>query len=426
MRVLVILSILLTGLKASNSTQRLDSSENLVIQSNNEFSFRIYNILAKDDNDIISSFSIISALSILMNGANDKTLNNLKTFLGFQNKQTNELISDQTINNGFLAINGLYENKSISYKNYLNKTQENNRFTRDLKHQLNVANLVVRDESEVLKQEFVNAIQLAFRAQVDRADFKHNAVAETDKINQWISKQTNNKIQKIFDTIDGQTSLILLNAIYFKGNWEIKFKQLNTRESDFYNNGANNSNVSVDTMTRTDDYYYFNSDELKSRLIELPYKGSEMSFVIILPNDRNGLSTLKTRINAINFDKAFKSMNENHVKLFLPKFKSEKEYDLMKDINPKPIALTTGADLSRLSTSCGDHTVTQIKHKTFISVDEEGTEAAAVTAVKLGKKSLDDESESEPIEFRVDHPFLYYIIDKTNGMIMFSGQINKL
>ncbi|XP_054166439.1 serpin B4-like [Oppia nitens] len=427
MIVLVILSILLTGLKASNSTQGLNSSENLVIQSNNEFSFRIYNMLAKDNNnDIISSFSIISALSILMNGANDKTLDNLKTFLGFQNKKTNELISDQTINNGFQTINRLYENKSIEYKKYLNETQEDDRYNEDLKHQLNIANLVVRNDSEVLKQEFVDAIQLAFRAHVDRADFMHNAVAETEKINQWISKQTNNKIQKIFDTIDGQTSLILLNAIYFKGNWEKKFKDRRTRKSEFYNNGDNNSNVSVDTMFRQSFFRYFSSQELNSRLIELPYKGSEMSFVIILPNDRNGLSKLKTQINAINFDKAFKSMDRKYVNLFLPKFKSEKEYDLMKDINPKPIALTTGADLSRLSTSCGDHTVTQIKHKTFISVDEEGTEAAAVTAVTLGKKSSGDRSESKPIEFRVDHPFLYYIIDKTNGMIMFSGQINKL
>ncbi|XP_054166441.1 serpin B3-like [Oppia nitens] len=425
MIVLVILSILLTGLMASNSTQGLDSSENLVIQSNNEFSFRIYNMLAKDDNnDIISSFSIISALSILMNGANDKTLNNLKTFLGFQNKQTNELISDQTINNGFQAINGLYENKSISYKNSLNKTHENNRYDRDLKHQLNVANLVVRNDSEILKQEFVDEIQLAFRAQVDRADFKHNAVAETDKINQWISKQTNNKIQKIFDKIDEQTSLILLNAVYFKGNWEEEFSKYRTIKSNFYNNGADNSNVSVDTMSRTDNYYYFSSQELNSRLIELPYKGWEMSFVIILPNDRNGLSTLKTRINAINFDKAFKSVKREYINLFLPKFKSEKEYDLMTAINPKPIALTTGADLSRLSTSC-DQTVTQIKHKTFISVDEEGTEASAVTAISIQPNSALIYN-SPPIEFRVDHPFLYYIIDKTNGMIMFSGQINKL
>ncbi|XP_054166538.1 serpin B4-like isoform X2 [Oppia nitens] len=423
---LIILSILLTGLMASNSTQGLDLSENLVIQSNNEFSFRIYNMLAKDDNnDIISSFSIISALSILMNGANYKTLDNLKTFLGFQNKQTNELISDQTINNGFQTINGLYENKSIEYKKHLNETQEDNRYNEDLKHQLNIANLVVRNDSEVLKQKFVDAIQLAFRAQVDRADFKHNAVAETDKINQWIRKQTNNKIQKIFDIIDGQTSLILLNAVYFKSDWEGKFKQSITNKSVFYNNGHKNSNVSVDTMFRTGDYFYFSSQELNSRLIELPYKGSEMSFVIILPNDRNGLSTLKTRINAINFDKAFKSVNIKYVKLFLPKFKSEKEYDLMKDINPKPIALTTGADLSRLSTSC-DQTVTQIRHKTFISVDEEGTEAVAVTPVETYHFLRGFKSIVPPIEFRVDHPFLYYIIDKTNGMIMFSGQINKL
>ncbi|XP_054166962.1 serpin B3-like [Oppia nitens] len=426
---LVILLTLLTGLIDSNFAKQLDLSENLVIQSNNEFSFRIYNMLAKDDNnDIISSFSIISALTILMNGANDKTLDNLKTFLGFQNKKTNELISDQTINNGFYIINGLYENKSISYKNYLHKTHEeegeDNSFDRDLKHQLNVANLVVRNDSEVLKQQFVDTIELAFRAQVDRADFENNAVAETKKINQWIRKQTNNKIYKIFDKINEETTLIIVNAVYFNGNWEENFNKYSTIKSDFYNNGNENSIVSVNTMLHIANYRYFRSHELSAQLIELPYKGRELSFVIVLPKYKNGLSTLKTRINAINFDNAFKSMVSTRIKLFLPKFKSEKEYDLMKSINPKPIALTTGADFSRLSTS-NDQTVAQIRHKTYISVDEKGTEAAAVTAVRLQTRRAIIHK-SQPIIFRVNYPFLYYIIDTTNGMILFSGQINRL
>ncbi|XP_054153195.1 serpin B3-like isoform X2 [Oppia nitens] len=395
----ILLSILLTGLMASNSTKQLNNlTENLVIQSNNEFSFRIYNMLAKDDdNDIISSFSIISALSILMNGANGKTLDNLKIFLGYQNNETNESISDQTINNGFQTINRLYENKSIDYKKYLNETQEER--DREVKHQLDIANLVVRNDSKVLKQEFVDAIQLAFRAQVDRADFKHNSVEETDKINQWIRKQTNNKIEKIFDKINEQTSLIILNVVYFKGNWDKDFDRHNTQKSTFYNNGADCSKVTVDLMSATNYYRYLSFNDLNARLIQLPYKGNEISFVIVLPNDRN--------------------------ELLLPKFISKKEYDLTTDLNPKPIALTTGADLSRLSQlGGGDQTFTQIRHQTYISVDEEGTEALAVSSFSLEYQNAPPDD--PPIEFRVDHPFLYYIMDTTNGLILFSGQINKL
>ncbi|XP_054153196.1 serpin B3-like isoform X3 [Oppia nitens] len=311
----------------------------------------------------------------------------------------------------------------IDYKKYLNETQEER--DREVKHQLDIANLVVRNDSKVLKQEFVDAIQLAFRAQVDRADFKHNSVEETDKINQWIRKQTNNKIEKIFDKINEQTSLIILNVVYFKGNWDKDFDRHNTQKSTFYNNGADCSKVTVDLMSATNYYRYLSFNDLNARLIQLPYKGNEISFVIVLPNDRNGLSSLKSKINATNFDKAFKSMINTNIELLLPKFISKKEYDLTTDLNPKPIALTTGADLSRLSQlGGGDQTFTQIRHQTYISVDEEGTEALAVSSFSLEYQNAPPDD--PPIEFRVDHPFLYYIMDTTNGLILFSGQINKL
>ncbi|XP_054157439.1 serpin B4-like, partial [Oppia nitens] len=396
-------------------------SDKLVVQANNEFSFKIYKMLAKDNNDIISSFSIISALSILLNGANGQTLNDLKSFLTFLNKQSNQLLSNKIIDNGFETINTIYENKSIAYQKYLTQTNEDNR---DVKHELNVANLVVRNDSLVLKKVFVDAIQQAFRAEVDMADFKNNAVKETDKLNQWVRNHTNNKIQKIFDKISEQTTLIIMNAIYFKGNWVNKFSDKNTKKSNFYNNGQTNSVKSVDTMQTTAYYRYVDSKELNSQLIELSYLGNEISFFIVLPKIRNGLSTLKTTINAINFEKSIKSMTETYVSLLLPKFKSEKEYDLMQDVNPKPIVLTDRADLSRLSTT--SQIVSQIKHKTYIAIDENGTEAAAVTAINLVLTSIVEPIvPPKPIEFKADHPFLYYIIDKTNGMILFSGQINK-
>ncbi|XP_054156731.1 serpin B4-like [Oppia nitens] len=406
-----------------NNNNTLDTTnDKLVVRANNEFSFKIYKMLSKDDNDIVSSFSIISAFSILMNGANGPTLDNLKTFLRFQD-QSNQVLSDQSINNGFEIINTIYENKSMAYRQFMAQTNESNRWSHNMKHEFNVANLVVRNDSEVLKQAFVDAIQLAFRAQVDRADFKNNAVAETEKVNQWVRNQTNNKIQKVFDKIKEETTLIIMNAVYFKGNWIEKFNVEDTRKSNFYNNGADNSAASVDTMSATHSYRYLDSQELNAQIIEIPYMGREMSFVIVLPKVRNGLSTLKTTINATNFETALKSMSSNFVRILIPKFKVEKEYDLMQDVNPKPIVLTTSADLSRLSNT-SQQTVSEVKHKTYIAVDEKGTEAAAVTAIGLTRFSVPF-IPPNPIEFKADHPFLYYIIDKTNGMILFSGQINK-
>ncbi|CAG2164426.1 unnamed protein product [Oppiella nova] len=148
---------------------------------------------------------------------------------------------------------------------------------------------------------------------------------------------------------------------------------------DFYNSGQNG--VKVDTMTSRDYLNYLDSNELNAQILELQYTGREISFIVVLPKRRD-------------------------------------------EINPKPIALTPKADFSRINPNVGQ-AVAKVIHKTFISVDVMGTEAAAIMAIRLFKLS-GFYTNTKPIIFRADHPFLYFIRDKTNGLILFYGQINQL
>ena len=187
----------------------------------------------------------------------------------------------------------------------------------------------------------------------------------------------------------------------------------------FYNNGV--TPIETDTMTHTKRFKYSESEDLDSKILELDYIGNQISFVIVLPNQRNGLNSLKQKINTKSFDKALKEMKKRNTEVFLPKFKVEKSYDLMDEINPKPIAITRRANLSGLTSD--PLIVCKIKHKVFIDVNERGTEASAVTAIKI--VPISGEMYFEKLEFRADHPFLYFIRDKMNGIILFSGKINK-
>ena len=189
---------------------------------------------------------------------------------------------------------------------------------------------------------------------------------------------------------------------------------------DFYNNGM--TQIQTDMMTRTGPFKYADSVELDSQVLEMDYFGNQFSFVIVLPKQRNGLKSLKQKINSENFNRVIELLAKKNIEVFIPKFKIEKSYELMNEINPKPIALTTNADLSGLATV--PLKVSKIIHKVFIEVNENGTEAAAVTALKMLRKSRP--LRREKILFRADHPFLYFIRDQTNGMIIFSGQINNL
>ena len=167
----------------------------------------------------------------------------------------------------------------------------------------------------------------------------------------------------------------------------------------FYNDGENF--VDVDTMYQEKYFIYGESSDLDSKVLEMDYIGNEISFVIVLPNERNGLNSLKRKINSKSFSRVLKTLRCRKTKVWLPKFKIEKSYYLTDEINPKPIALTRNANFSGLTSY--PMFVSKIKHKVFIDVSESGVEGGAATSVEFYFLST---RPIEVFEFRADHPLL--------------------
>jgi serpin B len=180
----------------------------------------------------------------------------------------------------------------------------------------------------------------------------------------------------------------------------------------------------VKTMTVTKKFNYTYNEVLDSELLEMQYIGNKISFVIILPKNKNGLSNLKTTINSTNLKSAIKSMENRGVEVYLPKFKVEQKFELMSEFKKFSQFETflSEPDLSRINGK-NDLKVSQILHKVVIDVDENGTEAAAATGVVITKRTAD--MIVDPVAFRVDHPFIYLIKDNRNDVILFLGQINE-
>jgi len=233
-------------------------------------------------------------------------------------------------------------------------------------------------------------------------------------------------IQKLIDQpLSPSTRLVLLNAIYFKANWKTKFLKNETHEEVFFNKGI--TEMKTQMMSRVGNFNFTQIPELDSSLLELPYSEEDMSLYIVLPNQRQGLKRLTTDLTDFAvIEKSITHLREVKVHVTIPKFKIETSYSLNKPLmalGMKQI-FTPEADLSRIDGK-KDLYVSQVLHKAYIEVNEEGSEAAAVTAIVISKTaSVVVRPEFET--FRADHPFVFFIRDNRNGMILFSGHINKL
>jgi len=207
------------------------------------------------------------------------------------------------------------------------------------------------------------------------------------------------------------------------GNWLQSFPSSLTNENDFFNNG--NNEIKVKTMAVTKKFNYTFSEILDSELLEMQYIGNNISFLVILPKNKNGLNSLKSTLNATNLKSAIQSMDNRVAEVYLPKFKVEQKFELMSEFKKFSEFETflSEPDLSGINGK-NDLKVSQILHKVVIDVDESGTEAAAATGVVITKRTA--HMIVDPVVFRVDHPFIYLIRDNRNDVILFLGQINDL
>ena len=367
-----------------------------IVTANTQFGFDLFDEIRKieqDQNIFISPLSISIALAMTLNGASGETEQAMTNTLQLQG------LGPESINTGYAGLRHALQ-------------------TSDPKVTLTIANSLWARQDVPFKQDFLQRNTEFFGAKVSTLDFTDPNTLTT--INQWVSTNTNGKITKILDEISADMVLFLINAIYFKGTWQTEFDPSHTRDGTFYL--ATGAEKQVPMMTRTGDYSYYENHEEKFQAISLPYGDGRMSMDIFLPYRESDLDTFLDGLNTENWDNWVSQFHEQEVFLSMPKFKLEYEKTLNNPLQSlgMDIAFAPGlADFSRMADLevLGQNLyIGEVLHKAVVEVNEEGTEAAAVTSVGI-------RATSAPPAFMANRPFFFAIRDNETKTVLFMGTV---
>jgi len=394
--------LLLSACKKENDTPlemkpvKLTDKQEQVINSSNSFGFDFFReayLNAGDDkNFMLSPLSVSMALGMTRNGASGATLDSMTAALRFNG------MTDQEINESYRYIIETFTSL-------------------DPKVKLSIANSIWYKEGFSVSQDFLSANQNYFKAQCSPLDF--SAPGAVNTINSWVSDNTNQLIPKIVDQIPAEMVMYLINAVYFKGQWKYKFETSATQDKSF--RLPDGSMITAAAMMRDITVPAYVSDDFK--IVELPYGQGNFTMSVILPDADFPMTQMMARLTHENWSLWKSQFTNMEVQLQLPKFKFSYNEEKMKDILTSMgmgIAFDDSrADFTRINQNGGLY-ISEIKHKTFIETNEEGTEAAAATSVGIALTSA-----PELLEFIVDRPFIFLISEKSSGTILFAGTVNN-
>jgi serpin B len=284
-------------------------------------------------------------------------------------------------------------------------------------YELAVANAIWGRSGYPWRQEFRDTQKKRFGSELREADFRGNPDGERMRINNWVEQQTHNRIKDLLQRgmIDDKTTMVLVNAIYFKGQWATRFQPDRTRDATFH--CADDSRVQVPMMYGEVKCGYAAFDDVT--MVELPYKGGDLGMVVILPKLPDGLPAVEKRLTPEQLARWFGELRDrSQFQVYLPKFRVEARYELPPHLMALGMTDAFGpADFTRMAEGDRDP-IAAVIHKAFVDVNEEGTEAAAATAVtRFASKAVE--------AFHADHPFLFLIRDTKRGTILFMGAVEK-
>jgi len=366
-----------------------------VIRSNNDFGIELFTRVAGEDkgNLMISPISAGTALTMLLNGCGGNTYEQIKSMLRYPSNMT---------------IGEMNE----SYKGLVSQLLE-----ADPKVKLALANAVYYRKGFVVKTPFLNTMSNDFKAHVEGLDFTSPSALQT--INKWASDNTFGKIPKVLDEISPEAVMFLMNALYFKGNWSYQFDKSLTVDKPFYLAGG--SSVNASTMTGEVGAKTVSNDSYKA--IELAYGRTNFSMIIIVP--QTNMETFISSFNGAawtNITNSIDGLTEyGKTVVFMPKFKFS--YEKLLNSQLRSMGMTDAfedylANLSGISDS--RLYVDFVKQNTFVEVNEEGTEAAAVTTIGINLTSAGPQN---PPTFIIDKPFVFAIRERTTNTLLFAGQV---
>lgn len=367
-----------------------------VAESNTDFALDLYKLQAaegKNGNLFFSPFSLSSALGMTLAGARNATEQEMLGALRFDLPQESLHTSLGALTSDLRSRNG-----------------------EGLK--LRIANALWGQENVNYLPEFLGICGKRYNAELRLVDFAGDAEGARTKINDWVSGETENLIKDLLSpgAVNGTTALVLTNAIYFKGDWAHQFDKEETEDAIFYG-AAGEKTVPMMHQHRKEGFQYATTDTY--RILSMPYKGDTVSMLILLPDRKVSLADVEAGLTAASLNRALKGLEGDDMEVWLPRFKLEYGFSVVKALGAlgMPSAFGAGADFSGM-TGRPDFFINDVIHKAFVSVNEEGTEAAAATAVVMAWKSV-----PEVIPFRVDRPFLFMIRDNATGSILFIGRM---
>jgi serine protease inhibitor len=365
----------------------------------NAFGLKLFQTLAKDSADknlLISPLSISLALTMTYNGADGTTKSAMASALGFGGQTSDDVNAEaQAVMNSLRKPGGT---------------------TR-----LEIANSLFGSKKVAFKAPFIDANKKYFDAEVESIDF--GDPGSLGKINGWVSKKTHAKIPTILDEINPAAVLYLLNAIYFKGAWEHEFETAQTESKPFHLANGSKKDVAMMKMYRGD-FSYAETPEFQA--VSLPYNDKRLSLFVFLPAKNQSLASFEKTLTAANWESWMKKFHVKPGEVQLPRFKFSDDFKLaepLSAIGMRQAFDPRGANFSKMAVVPeGPLFISQVLHKTFMEVNEEGTEAAAVTAVVMVPGSA-PVAAPKPFSFVADRPFFIALHDSETNKLLFLGHI---
>ena len=395
------------GTGVALSEKQRDTSPNVsasdsatLVDNNSEFAFDLYqDLIHQDGNLFYSPYSISLALAMTYAGARGETEQQMANTLHFALQQ-------DRLHPAFNSLDLALASRGEGAKGKDDKG-----------FRLHIVNAIWGQKDYQFLPEFLDVLAENYGAGLRLLDFVREPDQSRITINNWVSDQTEGKIEDLIPqgVIDTLTRLVLTNAIYFNAAW------LNPFDKELTSNGTfhllDGGDVTVPMMRQTHSFSYATGDEYQA--VELPYDGNQLSMIIMLP-DTGKFESFQNSLNASLVNHIVSDLQSREVDLTMPKFQFESEFSLADTLAAMgmPVAFSDEADFSGM-TGNRELTITDVVHKAFVSVDEAGTEAAAATAVVVGLTAMPE----QPVQVTVDRPFIFLIRDIQTGAILFVGQV---
>jgi serine protease inhibitor len=387
------------SLKPGDSTLMAQSPNPTVdarlVDANTKFGFKLFNEILKQDskkNVFVSPSSVAIALSMTYNGASASTQQEMAKALELQG------LNLQDVNQANNTLKASLENADPAI-------------------QLAIANSLWAKQGFTFKPEFIQRNQQFYNAKVTELDF---AKPDSTKIiNNWVKENTKGKIEQIVDQLKPDDVLFLINAIYFKGNWTKKFDKQETTNRPFYL--ADGSQKQHPMMSQSGKYRYYENDSFQA--VSLPYGKGRLSLYVFLPRQNSNLEAFQQQLSNESWQQWMSQFSMRNGSIQLPRFKFDYDVELNNALKALGMetAFTDKANFTNMTPN--PVAISKVKHKTFVEVNEEGTEAAAVTSVGIVATSA--RIQDEPFQMNVDRPFFCAIRDNQTGTILFMGSIKE-